>query len=107
MERFVPEPGPLEMTSGIIPCDERDGRHQDRAQAVAVRLNDGVEPVESLCAQFVRVIDLQDRVLLYDAEEQKQAEAGKDVDRLPRQQEREDAERGWRAAASAESSPGG
>ena len=42
--------------------------------------------------QTVHVIDLQNGVLLDDAEQQQQAKAGEDVDRLAGHQKREDAE---------------
>ena len=69
-----PTPGPLEITSGSMPATSAMRRHQDRPQAVAVGLDDGVVARPSPGAQPVGVIDLQDRVLLDDAEQQQQAE---------------------------------
>ena len=52
---------------------QRDGGHQNGPQAVAIGLDDGVVAVHTGFAQTVGVIDLQNRVLLDDAEQQQQA----------------------------------
>jgi len=55
-------------------CDERQRCHQDRPQPVPTRLNDRVVRTESRLFQMVGVVNLQNRVLLDDAEEHEQAE---------------------------------
>ena len=72
---------------------QRDGGHEDGAEAVAVGLDDGVVARHALGAQTVGVIDLENRVLLHDAEEQQQSEAREDIHGLMRDQQRENAER--------------
>ncbi len=49
--------------------------------------------LHALLAQSVCVIDLQNCVLLDDAEQQQQAKTGKDIHRLKRHQQRHNAER--------------
>ena len=53
---------------------------------------DSVIAVHPLFAQAVGVIDLQNRVLLYDSKEQQKAEAREDVDGLMRDEQRHDPE---------------
>ncbi len=67
-------------------------RHQNRPQAVAARLNHGVVRVHSIALQLIRVIDLQNRVLLHDTEQHEQAEPREDVQRLLEQDQRDERE---------------
>ena len=73
--------------------NQSNRRHQDRPQPIAVSLNNRVVTFHSLLTQSVRVIDLQNRVLLHHPKQQQQAQAGKDVHRLPGDQQRDNAER--------------
>jgi hypothetical protein len=61
--------------------DERERRHQDRPQAIAVGCRIAAPRAEALRAQLDRVVDLEDRVLLHDAEEDEDAERGVQVQR--------------------------
>ena len=56
-----------------------------------------------LLAQTVGVVDLQNRVLLDDAEQQQQAEAGEDLTVWSGEQQRQDAERHGQRQRDAES----
>ena len=83
MARFVPEPTPLDSTSGIMPATNdsvviRIGRSRSRLAWMIASC--ALMPV---VPELVGVVDLQDRVLLHDAEEHEQAEAREDVERLP------------------------
>jgi hypothetical protein len=49
--------------------NERQRRHQNRTQAVAIALNNGIVAIHAFFAQFVGVVNLQDRVLLHHAKE--------------------------------------
>src|SRR5262249_32734524 len=69
---------------------ERDGRHEDRAQTIAGGPGDGFIMRRSRRAQPVGAINLEDRVLHDDAEEQEQPQSRKDVDRLPHDQQRKE-----------------
>ena len=73
--------------------DEGEGGHQDRPQPVAVGLADRLGARQALRAQVVGVIDLQDGVLLHDAEQHEDAEHREDVQRLVEHQDREQRER--------------
>ena len=75
------------------PGHERERRHQDRPQPVAAGLDDRVVRVEAGLLQLVRVIDLQNRVLLDDAEQHQQAERREDVQRLLEDDDRQQRER--------------
>ena len=76
------------------PLFMRERRHEDRAEAVAVALEDGLEARHAvLAAEAVHVVDLEDRVLLHDAEEDEDAERRVEVDRVARDEEREERER--------------
>ena len=83
MAWLVAAPTPLRDHQRDHAGDERQRRHQNRPQPIAAGLHDGVVRVQPGLAQLVGVIDLQDRVLLHDAEQHQQAEAGEDVQRLP------------------------
>ena len=82
MERLVAAPVPREITSGSHAGHQRDGGHEDGAQAVAIGQDDGVVALHAGFAKSVGVVDLQNRVLLDDAEKQQQSEAGENVHRL-------------------------
>ena len=75
------------------PGDKRERRHQNRPQPVPAGLDDGVMRAHPRLFQLIGVIDLQNRVLLDDAEEHEQPERGEDVERLPEDDEREQRER--------------
>jgi len=70
------------------PGDDRDGRHQDRAQPDVIGLNQGLMALDPLLAERVRVVHLEDRVLLDDAEEHHQPDRAVDVDRHPERHQR-------------------
>ncbi len=61
---------------------QRDGSHEDGSQTVAIGQDDGVVALHAGFAQSVGVVDLQNRVLLDDAEQQQQTQTGEDVHRL-------------------------
>ena len=73
--------------------NERDRRHQNRPQAISIRANDRFEPFHAARTQLIRVIDLQNRVLLHHAKQQQQPESRKNVHRLAGHQQRKNAER--------------
>ena len=75
MARFWPAPIPVASTSGIMPATKASVVIRMGRSRSLVRLEDGLESRHALRSQVVRVIDLQDRVLLHDAEEHEQAEA--------------------------------
>ena len=91
---LVPEPTPRETMQRDHAGDERERRHQDRPQPIAAGLDDrpraSTRPVS---LQLVGVVDLQDRVLLHDAEQHEQAERREDVQRLPEDDDRQQRER--------------
>ena len=62
---------------------QRQGCHQNRPQAIPVRLNDGLIAAHAGRAQPVRVVDLQNCILLHNAEQQQQSQSRKNVDALP------------------------
>ena len=90
---LVPEPMPLETISGIMPATNAKRRHQNRPQPIAARLDDGVVRRQPGLLQLVGVVDLQNRVLLHDAEQHQQAERREDVQRLPEDDDRQQRER--------------
>ncbi len=61
---------------------ERERRHQNRPQAIAAGLNDCLMGRQAALLQLIGVIDLQNRVLLHDAEEHQQAKRREDIERL-------------------------
>src|SRR3546814_21182589 len=61
---------------------DRERGHQDRAQARAVRFENGpLALVAFLAPQPVREINLQDRVLLHNPEQQQDADRGEHLQR--------------------------
>ena len=64
--------------------DERERRHQNRPQPIAARLKNRRISFHASLPQLVGVVDLQNRVLLHDAEQHQQPERREDVQRLPR-----------------------
>ena len=72
--------------------NQRQRRHQDRAQPIPVGLDDRFVALHAFGAQADRVIDLQDGVLLHDAEEQEHAERRVDVQLLLEHQGRQQPE---------------
>ena len=64
--------------------DERHRRHEDRAEPLAAREDDGRVARHPALAELVRELDLEDRVLLDDAEEHEDPERGEDVERCPK-----------------------
>ena len=61
--------------------DDRGGRHQDRPQPRAAGFDDGLADRQPARPQHVGVVDLQDRVLLHDPEQQQHAERAPEVER--------------------------
>ena len=93
MAWLVPAPMPRETISGIMPATNakvviRIGRSRSR-----LALHDRVVRRQSGLLQLVGVIDLQNRVLLHDAEQHQQAERREDVQRLPEDDDRQQRER--------------
>ena len=72
--------------------DEREGGHQNRAQAVAIGLENRGGFFHAAIAQRVHVVDLQDRIFLHDAEEHEEAERGIEVERVVGEAQREQRE---------------
>lgn len=62
--------------------DERDGRHQDRTEAISVGLNERIEPVSAEAPEVIGVVHLENTVLLHDPEEHQKSEHGEHVDAL-------------------------
>src|SRR6185436_15794896 len=87
-----PRPDPAGDDERNHPGDERERRHQNRTQAVAARLHDRVARGQARLLELVGVVDLQDGVLLHDAEEHQQAERREDVQRLPEDDDRQERE---------------
>jgi hypothetical protein len=88
----LPRAGAAGDDQGDHAGDEGERGHEDGAQPVAVGLEDGLEPRHAAGAQLQRVVDLQDRVLLHDAEEHEHAGHREDVDRLAEENDRQDGE---------------
>ena len=91
--RLVPDPTPLDSTSGIMPATKasvviRMGRKRSRLACTTACV-----PIEPVLAQLDRVVDLQDRVLLHDAKQHEQAQRREDVQRLLREDDRQQRER--------------
>ena len=90
---LVPEPMPRETISGIMPATNanvviRIGRSRSRlARTIASCVR------HAGLLQLVGVVDLQNRVLLHDAEQHQQAERREDVQRLPEDDDRQQRER--------------
>ena len=89
---LVPEPMPRETMSGIMPATNanvviRIGRSRSR---LAWTIASCVRQPGLL--QLVGVVDLQNRVLLHDAEQHQQAERREDVQRLPEDDDRQQRE---------------
>ena len=74
-------------------ADQRQRGHQDRPQAVAVGLDDRLVARHALRPQVVHVVDLQDRVLLHDAEQHEQSQGREQVQRVAGRPERQERER--------------
>src|SRR5581483_7365104 len=72
---------------------EHDRRHEDRPEARLVRLEDRRVALHTACAEDVRVVHLEDAVLLDDPEQEEEPEDGVDVERLAQREEREERER--------------
>ena len=85
MAARLPDPGPRAEGDGDHAGDQHHGGHQDRPQAHVVGLQDGGVARHALGAQRVGVVDLQDAVLLDDAEQHEEAEHAVDVERLVEQ----------------------
>jgi hypothetical protein len=86
-----PAPAPLPNAIGIIPATIamvviRIGRSR-----TWFGLNQRLVPLDALLAQRVGVVDLQDRVLLDDAEQHHQADRAVDVDRHAERHQRQQA----------------
>ena len=89
---FVPDPTPRETISGIMPATNanvviRIGRSRSR---LACTIASCVRQARLL--ELVGVVDLQNRVLLHDAEQHEQAERREDVQRLPEDDDRQQRE---------------
>ena len=67
----TPRTGPSAATQGKRnhARHQRGRGHQNRTQTVLATLHNGVEPVCAFRPQFLDVIDLQNRILLHDSEE--------------------------------------
>ena len=74
------------------PGHQRESRHQNRTQSIAVCLEHSRQPLHTLSAEGVHVIDLQDRVLLHHTEQYEHSERRIEVDRLAHAPEREQRE---------------
>src|SRR5262249_59215596 len=80
----APRPRPRPPTEGDRHHaeDQHYGGHEDGPEPHSVSLEDGLVARLALRAQRVRVVDLQDAVLLDDAEEHEEPERAVDVDAL-------------------------
>src|SRR5438309_1676601 len=92
-DRIVPvpdQPGGL-----IVPghWERRLSDHQNYVPPLAAGPHDRLVARHARRAQVVRVVDLQDRVLLHDAEQDEDAERGIEVERVARPPQREERER--------------
>ena len=63
-------PAPIPNAVGSKPGDNRQRRHQNRPQPDAVGFHDGVVDAMPFVTQPIHVVDLQNAVLLHDAEQQ-------------------------------------
>jgi hypothetical protein len=78
---------------GEQPEDDRECRHQNRAEPRAARVHDRLVARHSTRAQDVGVVDLENRVLFHDAEQEQNPERAPQVQRPPGRQDREQRER--------------
>ena len=72
--------------------DESERRHENWSQTIAAGLHDRVVGGHSGLLELVRVVDLQNRVLLDDAEQHQEAKGREDVQRLPEDDDRQQRE---------------
>ena len=77
---------------GNHPGHQRERGHQDGTEAVAIAVHDGLQALHPGAPERVHVVNLEDGVLLHDAEEHQQAERGVEVQRVVRHPEREERE---------------
>ena len=81
----APAPGPWPSAIGTIAAISITCGHQDRPQPRVVGFDDRRVRGPARAAQLVRLVDLQNAVLLHDADQHEQAEHRVQIDRLAEQ----------------------